>query len=251
MNEQITNYEYENKPKNKIKESLKGNVFLGATILWFAYAMMIAILAAIIVFANANTIGKFFISRPIIWIVAGIVGFVLLMITFFMGHRMNFWILLPLVTIDMIFLGTVVLGTALLYALSNFDWLKTFAVFFIPIAVMMLMGTLAVFNIIKLDKLWVAALIISITLLVLMIVSFFVLNETMYMLYVGLGFILICLYMGIDWILIIKLNQTYKSDFLTKDTISEILRISLFYGFKLAYDYIYAVYYLILIFSDR
>ncbi|UUD35208.1 Bax inhibitor-1 family protein [Mycoplasmopsis caviae] len=248
----MKNYEQLNNNDLNIVDNtlVRKNTFLGYTLLWFTFCMVISFTTAFAATYNMVTVVNYFVNHYYSWILGGVLTIALLFIYMFLGPKMHLGISIPIVTIIMMGFGLFALSVPLYYAKYTLDWWKLYLVLFLPAGFMLIMGTLAATNKINLSMLWVPLIVLFVAIITLSIVSWFVFSDWLVSLISGLGVLLMVIYMGIDWLLINKFNKVYSDFINTEETKKEMIRMSLFFGFKLAYDYIYCVLYLIRLFSN-
>ncbi|QBF34674.1 hypothetical protein EG856_01930 [Mycoplasmopsis phocirhinis] len=225
------------------------NKIIAGSVLSFAIGLIVAILGAITFTTTFSYISQNALSLPFL-IVGSIIDFILVMIILFIGPKMKSYIIAPLATISMFLVGYFTLGYIFHFTDVSQDIVKLIAIFFIPAAAMLLMATLAYFNVIKLNKILPVSLFVLITLFILILVSWFSSQQLIFTLISALGFLLTVLYMGIDWIIIIKFNRNFKNLSPEQQSNSELVKWSIYFGYKLAWDFIYAVVYIYQLFRN-
>lgn len=232
----------------KIQDKAK-NALLGAALLWFGYSLLIAFVTAILTLVYIEPISQFFDKHLYGWLAIGLVTLAITCVCLWVGNKMPFWALLIFVTLSMIGIGFSVLSLGLYEALHTFNWKGMFLVLLIPAGAIILFGLLARFNLINMSIVWVTILICLGIMFVVFIVSFFVMNYWLYALYITLGLVVTFLYMAVDWYLIMRFNKemAYYVDNSEKE--KAVIKIGLYFGVRLALDYIYAFLYLIKLFE--
>lgn len=250
----VMNNDYEQIKDDSLKTTdyvfVRRNSFLGYTLLWFAFCMTISFGTAFVCTLYMEKIAGYFANNVIGWIIGGILTIILLFVYMFLGPRMHIGVSIPMVMIIMMGFGLFALSIPLYYAKETMAWWKLYLVLFLPAGFMFIMGALAATNKVDLSKIWIPIIAVAVTMLILGIVTWFVFSKYLVALISALGVLLMALYMGFDWYFISKYNKVYNNFMNDEETKKEMIKLSLFFGFKLAYDYIYCVLYLIRLFSN-
>ncbi|TQC51489.1 hypothetical protein E1I18_02275 [Mycoplasmopsis mucosicanis] len=226
------------------KESIKNsNKIVAGSIITFAIGIVIA-LAGGIVFASFASLFESFAQISIMWyVIANVVDFALILVILLAGPRMKSYILAPLVAISLFLLGFLDLGYVLVRFAS--EPFKIAGIFFIPAVAMIVIGALAAADKINITKVNILIAIIMPIFLIFVVVSFFVSNRNViFTIISGFGFLLVILYMFIDWWFIFSFNKYYKSLDDENRTTELAARYSIYFGFKLTFDFVYAITYL-------
>ncbi|MBU4689652.1 MAG0110 family membrane protein [Mycoplasma zalophidermidis] len=229
-----------NTQTNDLKNHIiRNNKIIGGSILSLAFFIIVALAGGILY----NYI--FDISLQLWVILAGtLLDFALIIIILVFGHKMKAYILGPLASISMFLLGFYGLGYGINQFVSNHELIKLTAIFFIPAASMVLIGALAYFNVLKINKITPIMITLFITIIVLMLVSWFSSHQLIFTIISGVGFLLTLCYMAIDWLIIIKFNNNFKKLTPEQQSVGELIKWSIYFGYRLAFDYIYAFIYL-------
>ncbi|EIN14840.1 Hypothetical protein, predicted transmembrane protein [Mycoplasmopsis agalactiae 14628] len=230
------------------------NAFLGASVGWFSYATAIAFISAIVMLAFFAKALDYLQSNPFIGLGLALGLLVLIFIEFIVGPKMNFWVQLVIITLSMILLGIVLLSFALVELLATFSTgvsidnlaiAKTFGVILLPVAILSIMAVLAYFDLIKIKFVYAIIIFLTISFFFIFILSVFIFNSWINALFPSIGFALMISYMAFDWWLITRYNKAFNASVSNDSTKKEFMKLTIYFGFKLAYDYIYALIYLI------
>ncbi|QSF13937.1 MAG0110 family membrane protein [Mycoplasma sp. Mirounga ES2805-ORL] len=248
INEKLKNNDIEQNAFNKTKTQQSS--IIASSLIWFGYCLAIAFGTAALINTTLFTpFLSFLLNNVEILITMSVGAIVLLFVTFFFGMRMNFWVLLPIVTFLMFWFGIGALGALLQYAAQNINWSVLFLILLVPAIITTVTGFLAFYNKINIANLWVPMITLAISMLIVGLLSFFFLfSKFLYTVYLLLGVALMVIYMAFDWFLIIKFDSVYKRLDPESQSKIKVAQIGLFFGFKLAYDYIYLTIYLIRIY---
>lgn len=238
-----------NKTKSTYKATFANTILCGSLISFGIY-LTIAIFGGITFTLNKS----YLLSNTwsmIVYIIAAILSTALLFAILITGPLWNVYVLGIFSAISMFFVGFLTLG----YVFNRFltleveTW-KILSVLFIPAAVMMLTGTLAYYNLINFKKVWITLILLFITSIIIALTIFFVSNKNLvYVLYSLVACAIFAAYMAIDWFLITRFNRKYKelgNEFLS---LKNAIKMSMYFGFKLSYDYVMIVYYISRIFK--
>lgn len=232
------------KTKSTYKATFANTILCGSLISFGVY-LTIAIFGGITFTLNisyllSNTWSVF------VYIIAAVLSMALLFAILITGPFWNVYALGIFSAISMFFVGFLTLG----YVFNRFltlqveTW-KILSVLFIPAAVMMLTGTLAYFNLINFKKVWIILILLFITSIIIALTIFFVSNRNLvYALYSLVACAIFAAYMAVDWYLITRFNKKYKelgNEFLS---LKKAIKMSMYFGFKLSYDYVMIVYYI-------
>ncbi|WP_036437914.1 MAG0110 family membrane protein [Mycoplasmopsis gallinarum] len=224
------------------------SILFGASTLWFSFFVGLIFIGSSftkLVFTTNNT------AALITYIISGIFSSVFIFVLLIWGRKINFWVLLPLSSVLSLSLGFSVLGPILFSFLLTASAYKLLGILGIATALFILIGILGYFNLLQIQKIWPFLLIVASAMFILFITSFFIVKSWVISLYGLLGMFLGIVYLMFDFALINN-ESAYVDGFLNSEIGNqksnhhlEIARISLWYGFKLAYDYLILVYYLI------
>lgn len=251
--------------KSKTKQQLdeqaiaKKRSITGASLLWFVYSIVIAFTSAIVTLVLTKNINfSSEADRP--WIIAvgavSLITLVLICVEMFMGARLNFGVQLTLITLSMIGFGFAVLSFGLKALVitvfersandSALTIMKILGVLFLPIAILGVIAILEHYNKIKIKLVYTLIIMIFISMLFIYFMSFFIMRNWISAVYPMLGFTLMMLYMAADWWIISKYNKAYEKTQTDDELVRKhIIKVSIYFGFKLAVDYIWAIMYLI------
>lgn len=259
-----TNQDYQqlNQEQKSLKKA-RQNTFLAGSIIWFIYGTIIAFVSAIVtlfVIKNTKTY-EMLTTNYIFMIIFSCVTFIAITIEFFVGPKMNFWLQLFVVTISMIGIGVVVLSVGLFNLVLAFSpgdnvnstlvLIKILSIILAPLLLMGLFGILGMYDLIKVNVWTIASIIFAIGFFFIFFLSFFVFNSWIRALFPALGFMLMLCYMALDWFCITKINKAYNMTIQRDDMLKkEMFKLSLYFGFRLSFDYIYMLIYLIQIFKN-
>ncbi|WP_029513452.1 MAG0110 family membrane protein [Mycoplasmopsis primatum] len=241
--------------EQKLNKSKYKNALLGASLGWFCYALFIALISSItaIYFYESFIflLNKFILLFLIPMIVIGIVEL-------FWGPKINFWVQIILITVLMICIGILVLSFALIELIKLLSAstindesgylliVKTMAVILAPTFLLAVLSIFIYFNLFKQKILWAFLTAFLLSLLAIFLASFFIWNSILAGIYSALSLALVSLYLAIDWFVIIKTNEAYsKLTQHNKSTDKFFRQTTIYFGFKLAYDYILVLIYLI------
>nr|WP_307923407.1 hypothetical protein [Mycoplasmopsis bovis]QUE42848.1 hypothetical protein HYD84_00075 [Mycoplasmopsis bovis] len=154
----------------------------------------------------------------------------------------------------MVLFGIVVLSFAIVELLETFakgaqninlPLAQTFGVIIAPIVIMAIMAILAYFDLIKIKIAYALTIFIFISFLFIWIISSFIFSSWLYSLIPAFGFALMVCYMAIDWWLISRYNKAFNATVSNEATKKEFMKLTIYFGFKLAYDYLWALIYLV------
>lgn len=240
------------KPKTYTEEQkVSKNKLLASAFIWFGYSMFIAFLTGIIttyaISWKTDTIGTAGIA---VMLTFGILGVISLFIELFFGWRMNFYVQLVFVTFGMMFLGFTVVSLIILFTVANKTVEYLLYSISIPMLLFILFGFLSYYNKIKIKPVYILLIIMAIVMLISTIVGFFVFSRWFEMFYVTLSVFIYSLILLIDIYMISNANRYFNEQMNTKNTNKEIMKLSIYFGFKIAYDCIYLIYYLFRIFIE-
>lgn len=131
---------------------------------------------------------------------------------------------------------------ALIFSIYAQNYSKLLLVFSIPALTFGIMGLLGYFQLFNFGKLWKFLLISTIGLIIFGIVTFFVQNSFLIMLYSMIGYIIFSLYVGFDLWRISRMDQFYTAGFeLTKEATT---RFGIIFGLSLLIDFIQLVWFM-------
>ncbi|MCS4536711.1 MULTISPECIES: MAG0110 family membrane protein [unclassified Mycoplasma] len=236
--------------KNNFKTRASGgNRIIAGSLLTFAIGLIFAIIGAITFTTTVKYLPQSIFSFAFL-LTGSIINFILVMVIMLVGPKMKAYVLGPLASISMFLVGYFVLSYVFYFSKPSQDLIKLIAIFFIPAAAMLLMGVLAYYNLIKLNKLLPISMFVLVTFIILVIVSWFSSGKLIFTLVSAFGFLLTVIYMGIDWIIIIKFNHNYKNLSPDAQSNAELIKWSMYFGYKLAWDFIYAVVYISELFKN-
>ncbi|WP_406614942.1 MAG0110 family membrane protein [Mycoplasmopsis hyopharyngis] len=255
FNEKNNNFAEETKLKNPV--TMKKNSLLALSMIWFAYFLIITIAFASLIVWQQKAIVSFIekhineFAFLIITITLFIAFFVLSIIISFFSHKMSKGWLISVLTFFALFWG-ILLIPIINHFLSQ-PIAKSLALLLIPSVTMLLVGILAYFNVINFSKVWPIIIAISIALGIVILITFLTndsfVQRKLNLLIAVLGFIIIVLYMGIDFMLISKRGRfieeydvQVEKDFLMKQGI--------LFGFHLATDFIVLIRYTLVILNS-
>ncbi|WP_029608671.1 MAG0110 family membrane protein [Mycoplasma simbae] len=225
----------------KAKEA---NKIISGSILSFAINLILAILGGIAFLLFTKTTNGTYKFEPISFMIATVLSIILIFTVMMWGPKMKVWVLAPLTTASMLLIGYTILGIVFLtYEIDGNIW-KLMTLFFIPTAGMLIAGTLAFFNKINIGKISTVAIFGSIFLFIFAIVSWFVTSRILFTLISTLGIALVFLYMMIDWYIILKFNKHFNTLEPESQSKSEVAKWSLYFGYRLSYDFVIAISYL-------
>ncbi|MCE6114896.1 MAG0110 family membrane protein [Mycoplasmopsis agalactiae] len=240
--------------ENASSVASRKNAFLGASVGWFSYATAIAFVSAIVLLLFFPKALDYLQRNPFIGLGLALGLLVLIFIEFIVGPKMNFWAQLVIITLSMMLLGIVLLSFALVELLGTFATgssieypalAKTFGVILLPIVILSIMAILAYFDLIKIKFVYAIIIFLTISFFFIFILSAFIFNSWINALFPSIGFALMISYMAFDWWLITRYNKAFNATVSNDSTRKEFMKLTIYFGFKLAYDYIYALVYLI------
>ncbi|WP_029512598.1 MAG0110 family membrane protein [Mycoplasmopsis iners] len=234
---------------SKIFKSAKAKLFASA-MMWFGINLFIAFLVGFLclkfqvwdhLFSNRNFLKGLIIaiSLAVIFIVAATL-------------LNKFWIKLnPILSFvcSTILMGIIgfELVTPILYYTKALEPEKIAAVFLLPAALMIIIGLLGSMNLIKIKFVWFITIALVAIMIITSIVSIFVFNKKINTLIIVAGIALGGCYMAIDWWLLHKVSSNEIYDPAELNSWKAIMTHGIYFGFKFAFDYIYVVYYVVML----
>ncbi|AIA29750.1 hypothetical protein MCAL160_0109 [Mycoplasmopsis californica HAZ160_1] len=218
-----------------------GNKVIVGSIIVFALNLILAIAAGMIFVNFFAKSTKIFIP---VFTISLILEIILVIIFFAFGLRMPIYISIPYTAITSIVLGIFILSAISFSGLGSININLLLASLFIPLVAMLILGTLAYFMKINVTFLSIVISVLLVTTLVFLIVVWFVSRSWATTMFSFLGLALMLAYMALDWYLIVKFNNNFKSYENQEQSKLLWLKYSIYFGFRLFYDYIYAAYYI-------
>lgn len=233
--------------------------FKGATLLWFGLFFILAIAGAFLMAFYGPDVVNYVYTLSLytqIFIIAGSLAtlFIIAMITMIFGYKFKWWLLLIFASILSLFVGGIVMLIAFAgLAIANDNTIdisvawKFTVLLFIPASAFIFSGVLSSINRLNEKFIYVLISISFFALLISITVGFFIRRNWLDVLILSIAFILMYLYIIIDMYYIHKLSKHFKNpDNADK---KEFLRLSIFFGFRLFYDYMVALYYAFRLYS--
>ncbi|WP_051590820.1 MAG0110 family membrane protein [Mycoplasmopsis felifaucium] len=246
------------------KQSKTTNFILGASIIWFFYGITIAIVSAICALFVMKAINFNFDKSWMTILYISIPTFIIVFVYSAMGPRMNFFAQLVMYTLSMIGLGISLFAGVFVKLVFSFSgYLKTsqsnfyviaetLAVFIIPLIGLLIIGVLAYFDKIKMKLLNTILILLGVSLFVVFLFSFLIFNSFMAALFPVIGLALMMCYLALDMWTITRFNKAYKETMNKTTELNQmIFRHCIYFGFRLAYDYVLAVFYLWQLFQSK
>lgn len=230
------------------------NAFLGASVGWFSYSTFVAFISAIVMLVFFSHALVFMKQNIFLALGLSFLLIIFIFVEFIVGPRMSFWTQLVIITLSMVLFGIVVLSFAIVELLETFakgaqninlPLAQTFGVIIAPIVIMAIMAILACFDLIKIKIAYALTIFIFISFLFIWIISSFIFSSWLYSLIPAFGFALMVCYMAIDWWLISRYNKAFNATVSNEATKKEFMKLTIYFGFKLAYDYLWALIYLV------
>lgn len=258
LKEQIFNKKDENQKDLVNPKSLKKHTILSLSLIWFSYILIVTFSFGALLTWQAPVI-KIWISsifaRNTIFawtliISLSIVQIVLMLVVGFFAHKLPLGWLAFFATLYALMMGVFIIPIIQFFVSQPLS--VSFGLILIPSVTMLIMGLLGYFDVINFKKLWPLILALSISLIVVSLIAVFTINNSnqriLTLLISVLGFIVMALYMGLDFWIISKQGK-YITEYEIQIEKKELNRLGLLFGLHLAIDFIYMLLYVFRIYQ--
>lgn len=255
FNDNNNNFIEETKLKNPVK--MKKNSLLALSMIWFAYFLIIAVAFSSAIIWQQKAIISFIkkyindFTFLVITITVFIAFFVFSIVISFISHKLSKGWLISILTFFALLWG--ILLIPIINHFINQPIAKSLALLLIPSVTMLLVGILAYYNVINFDKVWPIIIAIIIALGIVILITFLTKDSfaqrKLNLLIAVLGFILIMLYMGIDFMLISRTGR-FINEYDVEVEKDFLMKQGILFGFHLATDFIVLIRYSLVILSS-